>query len=471
MNFAEANECFKAETDLFSTQPTQTNVEDGSWQAVGPGANYETGTIEFNVAATEEYLDLSQTELYLKVSIRKRDSNDINSENIKDDYKGDATDNDNVGPVNNFFHSIFNQIVLTLNNTQIENSNGSYAYRAYIENLLNYGKDAKESHLISNMFIKDEAYKLDVAKAMLEKTDYATKQEEGSTTVPVPKTGTSINMALLQRRHRFIKNKSVEMMSQLHIDLFNTNRYMLNRTPFKLTLNRSKDEFSLMGVVGTKNYIVYVEKAILFLRKVKLAPSIMDSHIISLQSQNALYPIRRVVVKMHLIPNNIESYLIDNVFTGKMPRRVVIGLVEHAAVNGNYKLNPFNFQHFNLASLKLLIAGHALPYRDGIELDYDKDNYIRGYNTLFKGVNGSTYENGNDISYADYAGGYALYAFNLTPDQCDSEHFSLAKTGDVEIELKFREATKKPLTAVIYLEFDNMIQITNLRQVITDYKI
>lgn len=499
MNFAEPSNCYKAETDLFTIQPFQTNVDEGSWHSVAPGSNFQSGTIEFNVAATDEYIDLSQTELYLKVSIRKRGEDDISANyiingkpfNAQTSVKNLAAlpeSSDMIGPVNNFFHSIFNQVILTLNNDQIENSNGSYAYRAYLENLLNYGKGAKDTHLISSMFIKDTAGNMESTKFGYELADFDDQYEYTETALndtmqvadnkPLTKSSRlkadandRMNFGLINRRARFVSSQSVEMTGPLHIDLFNTNKYLMNKIPFKLSLQRSKDDFSLMGDMNNNPYTVMVDKAVLYLRKVKIAPSIMDNHIVNLQTNNAQYPIRRVVVKTHLIPNAVESFMINNIYTGKMPRRVVVGLVDHTASNGNIKLNPFNFHHFDLQSIKLTVAGHALPYRDEIELDFKNDNYLRGYNTLFKGINGSAYENGNDITYNDYKNGYALYAYNLTPDMCDSEHFSIPKTGDLQIDLKFSERTPKNINAIIYLEFDGLVQITNLRQIKTSYKV
>ena len=107
-------------------------------------SGFETGTLEFNVAPTAEYLDLSETQLYLSCSIRKK---------VNDKYE--LLENGKVGPINNLLHSLFSQVTLWLNNTQIENSNGSYAYRAYIENLLNFGSEAKSSYLKSCLYEKD----------------------------------------------------------------------------------------------------------------------------------------------------------------------------------------------------------------------------------------------------------------------------------------------------------------------------
>ena len=55
--------------------------------------------------------------------------------------------NAKVTPVNNFLHSLFNQVDVFFNQKLVSPPNNAYAYRAYIESLLNYSPAAKESHL------------------------------------------------------------------------------------------------------------------------------------------------------------------------------------------------------------------------------------------------------------------------------------------------------------------------------------
>ena len=69
--------------------------------------------------------------------------------------------NETVDPVNNFLHSLFSQVDVTLNGTLITSSMNTYAYRAYLETLLSYGPAAKRSQLTASLFYKDEAGKLD----------------------------------------------------------------------------------------------------------------------------------------------------------------------------------------------------------------------------------------------------------------------------------------------------------------------
>ena len=73
--------------------------------------------------------------LSLKVTIKT--DNDYSEAN-------DATHADisNIGQVNNFMHSLFSQVDVSFNQKLVTPPSNSYAYRAYIENLLNYSTDA-----------------------------------------------------------------------------------------------------------------------------------------------------------------------------------------------------------------------------------------------------------------------------------------------------------------------------------------
>ena len=108
-----------------------------------------------------------------------------------------------------------------------------------------------------------------------------------------------------------------------------------------------------------------------------------------------------------------------------------------------------------------------MPYSSGLKFDYDQNLYLEGYSSLYQNIR----EAGNLISYDDYPNGNALYAFDLTPDLCSAEHFSILKDGSLDLDLSFKEILKISITAIIYMEFDNIIEITKSRQVLFDYRV
>ena len=68
-------------------------------------------------------------------------------------------------------------------------------------------------------------------------------------------------------------SREFDMMGRLHADMFFQDRYMLNKVGVKIKLNRSKDAFCLMGASK-----VQIVNASMFVRKVKLTPSVFLAH-------------------------------------------------------------------------------------------------------------------------------------------------------------------------------------------------
>ena len=76
-----------------------------------------------------------------------------------------------------------------------------------------------------------------------------------------------------------------------------------------------------------------------------------------------------------------------------------------------------------------------------------------------------------DITKDDFIGGYGLYIFDLSPDKCFGEHFNVLKSGNLKLKLSFRETLATVVNLYVYMEFDNMLEITKNRNVIFDYTV
>ena len=79
--------------------------------------------------------------------------------------------------------------------------------------------------------------------------------------------------------------------------------------------------------------------------------------------KNALYPITRTRCREFTIPAGLSSASTPNIINGVLPRQIIIGMVRSDALNGEYTLNPFNFQHFYCSFLCLRKNGAQIPSR------------------------------------------------------------------------------------------------------------
>ena len=75
-----------------------------------------------------------------------------------------------------------------------------------------------------------------------------------------------------------------------------------------------------------------------------------------------------------------------------------------------------------------------------------------------------------NIDIEDYESDYCLWGFDFTPDQgADQGHLHPMKSGYLRIELKFTKSLPATVNVIVYTEFDNLIEINGLREVVTDY--
>ena len=395
--------CDKSEVDLFSVPPTQQSLERGRWIDYAPLSSVQNpdSAITFLIAGTDEYIDLSKTILTVTGNIMKKDGT----------TKLAGGDQSNVAPVNNFLHSLFRQVDVYLNGKQVTPAMGTYAYRSYIETLLNYDVSAKESQFSSALYYKDTATKMEATgslpatKVLNYKTAAVSPNTSVNASVKYYVTGTG-NQGFA-KRHKFIQNGIQFVLSgPIFSDIFMTDRLLLNMMDLKVVLNRSTDSFSLMEI-GNDPAIeprVHLTDVVLKIRKVKVDQPVSDGVERMLKQTPALYPIRRVECKILTIPQNLPNIRQDNIFSGIIPKSFVFGLVHVDAPLVFTVKNPYNFQHFGVTNVSLTANGQEIPFKQ-LTLKYPDDSngvvdpakdteldFDEAYNTLFSGT-GKIYSN------------------------------------------------------------------------------
>ena len=419
--------CTKSELDIFAVSPLQTAIEDGEWIEYHPITHITANSpIQFHVSGNSDYyLDLAQSYVIVTVKLKKTDGTPISAE-------------DKVGPVNLLLHSLFAEVEVSLNEKIISPSNNTYPYRSYIETILNYGSDVKQSRLTSELFYMDEAEKMNSPN----------------------------NEGLIARQTVLLESEIVEMMGKLHCDIFMQPKLILNQVDCKVKLHRSKPEFYL--IANEDKYMIEIEEAKLLIRKEKPSASVQLAHEKALLRGNAKYPIQRTVCKVLTVPRGNLMFSQDNVYQGQLPNRIIIGMVDDAAFNGNIMKNPYNFHHYNLNFLGVYIEGKSVPHKPLI-LDFKRGQYIQAYHSIFQALGKSVSNDGNFIDRKEYKNGYTLFAFDLTPDTCEGGYFTQPKKGNLRLELHFGKALPETIAVIILAEYQNIIEIDKSRNIIYDF--
>lgn len=418
----------KSELDLFTVSPTQTSITSTQYIRYFPTTSLTAGgPVDFNINVGEErYIDLQKTFLYLKCRVLKGSRQAITGDN-QDAY---------VFPVNYPIASMFKSVEVYLENKLVSSTDTMYPYRALYEQLLSYNQAQKSEQMAMGLYFPEEG-----------DLDETTKDADGL------KENTSA-----MKRLTLTKNSiPFELIGRIHNDLFNQPKLIPGKYNMKLKMFRHSANFFLMSR-NNQTDIIAIDEAILFLCTKEVVPSVREGHAIGLQTSTIKFPIRRTEMKFFTRSAGSSDISEPNLTSGPIPRRVIFGLVESNAFNGERIKNPFNFKHFNLQNIKLKVNNKLLPYEE-IKLDFGNDNFFQGYFTLFNGTNRLFNDSSIGITRDMYANGYALYVFDLSPDQSETDTLSVLNEGTVGLYLSFRAALPRAVVAVVYLEYDSLIEI------------
>ena len=138
----------KRELDLFERVQMQTNYDNYKWEKIG-AVNGATDPLEFQMTGSgEDYVWPAFHYLLLQVKLTNKDGTDLDSA-------------DKTAPVNNFIHSLWNGVKVTINGTVVTPKDENYAYKALFEKLLSFGDCAMNSQGEASLFIKDTAGQMD----------------------------------------------------------------------------------------------------------------------------------------------------------------------------------------------------------------------------------------------------------------------------------------------------------------------
>ena len=310
-------ECGLSDTDLFTPTIVQTDIVRSTYEEIYPTTKLDdNGPIDFTLENnTEKFLDFSNCYIKAKLQIVKNDG-------------GETGDDDHVTSTNYTIASVFRQIDVMLNGSIVSDSTNTYGYRAYIETLLNFGKESKKTQLDMGLYTKDKQGKFDVV------------QIDGE------------NPGFNERHSLTARSKIVSICGRPHIDIAHQGRLILNGMPVKITLHRQRDTFALLAGGESPNYKIKLLDVVFCIRKVELAAHMFKEIQQKLEKEPVVYPINRATVKTRSIAAGLTSLNWDNAIMGQIPSKVIIGMVENNAFTGSFKKNPYNFQCFKYWRLR-----------------------------------------------------------------------------------------------------------------------
>ena len=415
---------------IFDKPGSQTDILKSSMVDYYPISSIGSGgPIEFHIPGNaEDYVDVNDIALYMKFKVLKADGTNI-------------TDADKVGLNNLPIASLFQDVSLTLGETQIEGGQMCYPYRAYFNTVMQFQPSAQFSHMQAFGWFKDDAGKFN---------------DEN-------------NNGFKSRQAMIADSKDCELMGPLYLDFTNQERYLISQTDMRIKFTPNKAEFALNAYGATRDFKIKFTDMILYVARAEVNPSVINGHAAGLKRHNAFYPIIHNELITFTIPKGQQSYTKDRLFPDQAPKSLMIAMVENDAFNGNIEKNPFHFEHFDLNKIALYRDGVSIPGRP-FTPDFDNGKFIRSYLNTIRTMNYYNSDDTNGLTPKMFANGYTIYAYDLTPEKDITASYNQGITSkNLRLELFFKNTLRTTINVLLFASYNSAVEVTQLRDVIPHY--
>ena len=409
--------------DLFEVPPTNTSIlqgEDEEYQPLSGGS--EEGEVEWSVPGLDAvYVDLANSYIEFTVKVVKQDKTDLPAN------AGDV----NVWCGDNFLHSLFSRGTFRLNNRDTEYV-PDYAWRAWLENVLNFTKENKKGTLEATSGWQED-------KVTLQDGDV---ENSGA--------------AITARKQKIAGSSLLTFFARPRISFLAQHRLLYPGISFGLKLTRHPAKFSLMSADSQPEggARVLITNSVYHVRRVRANNALFNAQVERLlQGTTLKYPLNRIKTQVKAVERgSVHKQIIIEQNTQR-PNRVIVGLVKAAAVAGDFKLNPFKFSRSNLSRIELQLdgMGEGIVYSPA---DQPARPYCKLASMLDRNESGHPF----GVTFDEWKNVNNLYAFDFSAD-LSRDAFHLYSEGTLTLKLQFSDPVADNLLVFIYQEHDDLVQI------------
>ena len=332
-------------------------------------------------------------------------------------------------------------------------------YKAYMETLLSYGTDTKNTILrtCANWY-QDEPGDMEGFTSSKKKFVGLTEDLKTAVLETVPN-------AWDKRQELWAESKRVPFSIPLQMDVLSTDRFLPRNINVSIKLTKVRDEF-LFTTDGSSDFRILFHNLKLTVNRIKILPELINEHERKLASgQLARFPYTRTDCKFVTIAQGESAFRTHNIFRKVLPNSAIVFFLKSAALTGAKKLNPLNFQNFGIQKLYCLKKGQEMP-PNGYVQDYDKNDFTETYRRVFDEIGIRTNTIGINLSAEQFKDGCNFYAFDFSPDKCASFHSHANDSGGIDFGVVFKKATTTTISMIILCQYDDEFKLDVHRNVI-----
>ena len=425
-------ECISETLDLFSKPYLDTSLDYYYYQEINPtSALSETSnTIQFLVPISDDYTDLKDSYIKLKLKLKTHDNKKLGAQTAASSYS----------IVNQPISSVFSSVNIKLNGHLISDSYACYNYLAFIQSLFSYNGDSRGT--ITRLLGFDE----DDDPTQVQAHDDA------------------VHSSFKTRAEWVTGSNSATFIGPVFHEFMHQGRALIPHVEMSFEFVKAPASFVVISNLATCNYQYEIEELKMFVKRMKILPSVKLDLEAKLEKEPARYPLTQSSVKPYFIDENQVSASFENVFGGRnIPSFCAVMFLPQDAFRGHYNKAPYLFENHSLSQLKISFNGMTFPSAGGFQPKYTSTtapDWTREYLSLFE--NTFKKNSGIGISYDEFKSAYAIYCFDFGRNPGHStDHVNAKKSASARLDISFETGTKNPaLVCLIYSECDQEIQIT-----------
>ena len=431
--------------DIFNTPKTDVAYNGYRMVEMSPTTTSIT-PMEFVVPALTDYVDLGRSYFQLKLRLKNTDNTNV------------VAASNHI--VNNLAHSIIKYISMRLNGVLISPQTDTYPYKAFFETLLNYNRDEGETILAPQgwMNVFDVPARLEVTDAgddTLKVTGHSDAQK--------------VNRALLETATGDYVGKTHWLVFKPHLEVFHTGKVLVPNTEIKIQFHFNDPDFWTYGrnlgqTTNKKLRLLPEDIEIKFiLCQLRLNQAVYKGLAFERANKPAVvYPVVRSEIRTYTFQGTTDNWEETNIFQGRIPDRMIVGLLDAKAFNGDKDYYPFAFQKFGLESIKQIVRGEEYPYEtlqlNGTNSTRDKLGFFRF--VLASGARKKSVPTMLQPSDWGQSKNCTLFMFdNVASGDADSRMLNPRQSGDLQLKIKFNTAPGKVITVLIFGEFENLMEV------------
>ena len=421
-------------------------------------ANTGRQPILFTVPACDDYYDLKQTKLEIKVRLNTAGTGGVSS---GEGAASDANNSKYIYCVNNFGHSLFNQMNVSFNGVLMTERSNAYHQKAYLETIQNYNRQEGETLLATQGWVNE----LNVRDSLVPTN--ANNDDEPNPNNWAGKTALkALTSRLLCKVYHTFDIKP-------HISVFKTGKCLVPNVQIDLELYLNDNSMFLFGTPDTGTSVgkkiptlgdndIFVT---LWMKKITLHANVYDKLVKErslAKGRNVIYPVVRSEIRTYSFDGNSTRWSQDNVFLNKVPIKVIIGLMHSTNCNGNLQNYPFAYEKFGMTRVEQRVDGEVYPYRTMELSGNTKARDLVGYDQWLEATGAYTHHKPNMLLPGDWGQGNncTLYMFNNVPGDSEDPRVRNPKmTGNVSYTIDFRANVGHNVTIVIWSEYENHYEI------------